>query len=91
MISVENWKYPIAKGEALIIAPQLTGNSVFGRGVHSCPGQWLARAELSSMVLTILSNYEINSFPRKKELSTVPGFGFVKVEPVNLTLSKLGE
>jgi cytochrome P450 len=93
VVSVQNrkggsWKYPIAKGEGLIMAPGLAKGFVFGGGVHSCPGQWLARAEISSLISTLVNEYFMTSFPRKKELSTVPGFGFAKTEPAKLTLHK---
>jgi len=94
VIQVQNrdgntWQYPIAKGEALIAAPLLAGSSPFGGGVHSCPGQWLARVEIRSMVLALLKRYSIDSSPRKQQLSTKPGFGFLKLEPVELTLRKI--
>ena len=81
-----SWKYPIPKGDALVIPPLFTKRMTFGEGVHSCPGQWLARAEISTMVNALLSKFEVTSFPRKDVLSTVPGFGFVKLEPVELSL-----
>jgi cytochrome P450 len=95
VISVQNkdgkiWKYPIAKGEGLIMAPHLSKYSIFGGGKHSCPGQWLARTEMVSLISTLIARYEITSSPKKKELATLPGLGFLKVEPVNLALRKRG-
>lgn len=94
VIKVQNqegkiWQYPIAKGEAIIAAPHLAESSTFGGGVHSCPGQWLARAEIRSMLVALLKRYSIDSSPRKKELSTKPGVGMLSVEPVELTLRKI--
>lgn len=84
----EIWEYPIAKGEALIAAPHLAGRFKFGIGEHSCPGQWLAKAELRSMILTLLKRFEVESFPIKNELSTKLGHSFLKLEPVTLNLRR---
>ncbi|MFA6915326.1 MAG: cytochrome P450 [Parachlamydiales bacterium] len=84
-----SWEYPISKGETIIAAPLLAGSSIFNENVHFCPGQWLAKAEISRMIGALLSRYEIESFPKKNELSTIPGHSFLRVEPVELTLKKI--
>ncbi len=94
VLSVDNrdgsiWEYPIAKGEGLILAPNLAKSSLFGSNKyskHSCPGQWLALAEMRSMILQLVNRHDTLSFPNKKELSVLPGSGFPKVEPVDLLL-----
>lgn len=83
-----SWKYLIPKGDGLIIPPVAVKKMVFGEGKHSCPGQWLARAEIISLVDNLLKNYKITSLPDRQELKKEPGYGFIKLEPVELFLQK---
>jgi len=85
------WEYPVAKGESLMAAPLLGGTSIFGIKPQSCPGQWLAKAEIRRLILALLNRYEIESLPKKDKLETIPGFGFLKVEPVDLILRKVDQ
>ncbi|MGE5196281.1 MAG: cytochrome P450, partial [Anaerolineae bacterium] len=38
----------------------------FADGKHSCPGQWLAKAEVLALITALVQKYEIKSFPEKE-------------------------
>lgn len=38
----------------------------FGDGKHACPGRWLARAEVSALVASLVQNYKITSLTEEK-------------------------
>jgi cytochrome P450 len=38
----------------------------FGDGAHSCPGQWLAKAEIAVCIALLMKKYRIRSFPENE-------------------------
>jgi len=57
----------------------------FGDGAHSCPGQWLAKVEISLFVAKLIQNYHLSSLPEKE----FGQLGYITLKPseeVYLTL-----
>ncbi len=59
----------------------------FGYGKHSCPGQWLATAEIKLFIALLIQQYKIESFP-KKEIGQKGYITLKPAEDVLLTLTK---
>lgn len=49
----------------------------FGDGPHSCPGQWLARAEISLFIASLVKQYRFSSSPNKE----FQQLGYISLKP----------
>jgi cytochrome P450 len=60
----------------------------FGGGGHGCPGQWLARAQLTILVSELVRKFRITSMPDKPELTPTLFMSLKHKESVTLAFSK---
>jgi cytochrome P450 len=57
----------------------------FGDGAHACPGQWLAKVEVSLVVARLIQKYRFESFPEKE----FQQLGYISLKPAEQTILKL--
>jgi cytochrome P450 len=58
----------------------------FGDGAHSCPGQWLAKAEISLFIAKIVQRYEIHTLAPEKEFKQLGYITLKSSEEVHVRL-----
>jgi cytochrome P450 len=58
----------------------------FGDGAHSCPGQWLAKAEISLFIAKIVQRYEIHTLAPEKEFKQLGYITLKSSEGVHVRL-----
>lgn len=59
----------------------------FNEGKHACPGQWLAKMDITTLATALIARYEISSSPEKADLN-VKAYVTLTSEDVQLILKR---